>query len=280
MTQNANPLQGWFRQPAIYIRLPSQGQYWPEGSLSMPANQELPVRAMTALDEINYRTPDALFNGQAVVEVIQSCIPNILDAWHTPATDINSILISIRIASYGHEMEINSTCPKCSETNDYSLDMRVMLQNMPLPNYQEGLKIGEIECFFQPMSFRQQTQVSMDQYETQRLIAAAQDEKVPEPERVKVMTGVMKKINEVTTRAMTFGIAGIRSPGGFVDNHDHIREFLTNCDSRTYQQIRDHAVQLRAGSEVRPVTLTCAGCQNPYEQSIELNMSNFFAAAS
>jgi len=235
---------------------------------------------MTALDEINYRTPDALFNGQAVVEVIQSCMPNIHDAWHTPAADINSILISIRIASYGHEMEISSSCPKCNESNDYGLDMRVMLDNLSMPNYTESVHVGDIEIFFRPMTFRQQTQVSMDQYETQRMIASAQDESVPESDRVRAMAEVMKKINEVTTRALTYGIAGVRSPAGFVDNAQHIQEFLINCDSKTYQQVRDYAVKLRSESDVKPIRLTCAECKHEYEQSIELNMSNFFVAAS
>ena len=32
------------------------------------------------IDEITFKTPDALLNGQATVDVIQSCIPNIKDA--------------------------------------------------------------------------------------------------------------------------------------------------------------------------------------------------------
>ena len=75
MSQSVNPLKQFFRQPAIYMRLPSQGEYWPEGSIALPENKELPVYPMTAIDEITYRTPDALFNGQAVVNVIKSCVP-------------------------------------------------------------------------------------------------------------------------------------------------------------------------------------------------------------
>jgi hypothetical protein len=113
MTQTANPLRHFFRQPAIYLRLPSDGNFWPEGDLAMPQNRELPVLPMTAIDEITYRTPDALFNGQAVISVIESCIPNIKNAWSAPGLDVNAILIAIRIASYGHNMCISTTCTKC-----------------------------------------------------------------------------------------------------------------------------------------------------------------------
>ena len=49
---NSNPLMQFFRQPAIYTRLPSGGKGWPVGSIQMPPNGELPVLPMTAIDEI------------------------------------------------------------------------------------------------------------------------------------------------------------------------------------------------------------------------------------
>jgi hypothetical protein len=110
MTPN-NPLRQYFRQPAIYIRLPSGGEFYPPGTLDMPPNQELPVLPMTAVDEITYRTPDALFNGSAMVNVIQSCVPNIRDAWAIPAMDVDSILVGIRVASYGHSYGIDQSMP-------------------------------------------------------------------------------------------------------------------------------------------------------------------------
>ena len=116
--QSTNPLSGHFRQPAVYLQLPSRGQFWAPDSIDMPANGELPVYPMTAIDEITYRTPDALFNGQAVINVVQSCVPAIKDAWKIPNRDLNTLLVAIRIASYGHEMELTSTCPACRHESD------------------------------------------------------------------------------------------------------------------------------------------------------------------
>ena len=47
----SNPLKQYFRQPSVYVRLPSQGKFWPKDSLNMPANGELPVLPMTTMDE-------------------------------------------------------------------------------------------------------------------------------------------------------------------------------------------------------------------------------------
>ena len=70
-----NPLKKHLRQPKIYIKLPSQGKYWHPNAIDFPESGELPVYAMTARDEITFKTPDALLNGQATVDVIQSCMP-------------------------------------------------------------------------------------------------------------------------------------------------------------------------------------------------------------
>jgi hypothetical protein len=103
MNEN-NPLQQYFRQPAIYVKLPSQGKFYANNTLDLPPTGELPVYPMTAIDEITYRTPDALFNGQSTVNVLQSCVPNIKNGWAVPAMDIDTLLVAIRIASYGHNI--------------------------------------------------------------------------------------------------------------------------------------------------------------------------------
>ena len=72
--QQANPLSKYFRQPKLYIQIPSRGKYYQQGSIEYPENGELEVYSMTAKDELVFKTPDALLNGQATVDVIQSCI--------------------------------------------------------------------------------------------------------------------------------------------------------------------------------------------------------------
>ena len=156
MPQTTNPLKQFFRQPAIYLRLPSEGKYWPEGSLDVPQNGELPVYPMTAIDEITYRTPDALFSGQAVVNVIHSCVPSIKNAWHAPVADLNSILVAIRIASYGHELEIETTCPACKHIESFALDLRNALDQLTMPDFSATVTYGDLEIYFHPMSYEKQ----------------------------------------------------------------------------------------------------------------------------
>ena len=73
-----NPLKNKIRVAKIYVRLPSSGKY-NKLPIEFSHTGELPVRAMTARDELLLRNPDALLNGDAVEKLIQSCIPEIKD---------------------------------------------------------------------------------------------------------------------------------------------------------------------------------------------------------
>lgn len=280
MTQFNNPLRQFFRQPAVYIKLPSDGKFWEESTLEIPETREFPVFPMTAVDEITYRTPDALFNGQAVVDVVQSCIPAIKNAWAAPITDVNSILISIRIASYGHEMEVTTECPKCNHLDEFTLDLRTVLDQIKSPDYDHIVKFGDLEIYFRPMTYRDQNSSNLEQYENQRMIRLIPESDLPDEEKISRMTEIMKNITFLTVKALKHSIAGIRTPSAFVTEPEFIEEFLTSCDRTVFTKIRDHVIQLRTSSDLKPVKLTCTECSHEYEQQLSLDMANFFAPAS
>ena len=280
MNQNLNPLQQYFRQPAIYLRLPSQGAFWPEGSVDIPVNGELPVYPMTAIDEITYRTPDALFNGQAVVNVIQSCIPNIKNAWYCPSSDINAVLTAIRIASYGHSLEISTKCPNCSHEADYGLDLRSVMDQLRSPDYKQYINHGDLIISFKPMSYKEQTDTAQLQFDEQKILQAIPDPDLDEKVKVQLLQEMMKKITELTVNVIRWNIAAIRTPQAIVVDPEHIREFLINCDRSLFNKIRDHIIQLRESTDLRPLEITCSECSTPFKQPITLDMANFFASAS
>lgn len=280
MSQNSNPLKQYFRQPAIYVQLPSKGTYWPEGSLTLTPNGELPVMPMTAIDEITYRTPDALFNGQAVVSVIQSCMPNVKDAWNAPVIDINAILVAIRIASYGHELEINTGCPKCTHQEEYSLDLRTVLDQLGAPDFSKTVKHGDLEITFQPITYKRQHETNQVQFAEQRAVASIPGSDMPDEEKMHALTSALKRITELTISALKWSIGSIRTPQAIVTEPEFIEEFLNNCDRTLFTEIRDRVIELRIVSELRPLKIKCSNCTHEYEQPFTLDMASFFEAAS
>jgi hypothetical protein len=276
----SNPLSQYFRQPSIYIKLPSGGQNYPAGTLNMPANGELPVYPMTAIDEITYRTPDALFNGQATVNVIQSCVPNIRDAWAVPGIDLDTILIAIRIASYGHDMEFATTCPACNDTSERTIDLRTMLDALRAPDYAAHIANGDLEIYFRPLSYKNLNDNSALQYEQQKLLQVIPDSTISEADKIAALNQAFRQLTEITVRSLAISIVTIKTPQALVREPAFIEEFLKNCDRDLFNQIRDHVLKLREQSELQPLKLECTACKHQYDQMLTLDMASFFVPAS
>jgi len=271
-----NPLTEFFRSPSIYLQLPSNGEFYPEGTLDMPKNNELPVYPMTAIDEISYRTPDALYNGSAVINVIQSCVPNIKDAWAIPGIDVDAILAAIRIASYGHEMEISTTCPKCEETVDYGIDLRNVLEQMQGIDYQESVTVGDLEVFFKPLNYKQINESNIVQFEEQKLMNVIEDSELTEEDKLERLSDAFNKMTKLTIDSIAQSVNYIKTPETLVEDTEFISEFLNNCERSVYTKIRDHILSIKTQSELKPLEITCTECGHEYKQPFTLDMSNFF----
>jgi len=279
MTSN-NPLQQYFRQPSIYIRLPSEGKFYPPGSLIMPPNGEIPVLPMTAVDEITYRTPDALFNGAAMVSVIESCVPSIKDAWSVPSMDVDTILVAIRMASYGHSMEISTQCPKCQHENEFGVDLRQVLDRIQKPNYDAPVKHGDLEFHFRPMHYKNLNDNNQTQFDQQKLLSVLPDSEIPEADKIAAISDALRRITVMTIDALCQSISAVKTPQALVTEPAFIRELMQNCDRNVFNSVRDHIINLKTQSELQPLQLNCPECKNPYTQTFTLDMTSFFAAAS
>jgi len=275
-----NPLTQYFRQPAVYIKLPSNGKYYAEGAIAMPPNQELPVYPMTAIDEITYRTPDALFNGNAVVNVIKSCVPAIRDPWSIPAMDVDTILVAIRMASYGTTMEISTTCPHCKNEADYGIDLRQTLDSMRAPDYSKPVVDGDLEIYFKPMSYRNLNENNQRQFEEQKILQVLPVTDMPDEQRMSTLSAALMKLTEITVSALAQSISAVKTPSALVSEPEYIEDMLKNCDRRLFGKIRDHIIETKLNAEIQPLKIVCGECTKDYLQAITLDMTSFFADAS
>ena len=271
-----NPLSNYFRRPSIYITLPSKGKFYPEGALELTENEELPVYPMTAVDEITYRTPDALFNGTSITEVIQSCMPSIKDAWAIPSIDLDTILSAIRIATYGHTLEIGTTCPKCEEEAEYGVDLRKIIEQLDIGEYDSSINSGDLEIHIKPLTYKDINESSLVQFEEQKIASVLEDTEMSEEEKLKLLSKTFKKISEVTITTISKSIEYIKTPETMVSDSEQINEFLHNCERSVFETIKDKVLTLRSNAELKPLHIKCMECENEYEQPFTLDMSNFF----
>lgn len=279
-----NPLMSFMRQPKIYITLPSGGNFWPAGSIVVPENKEFPVYSMTARDELLFKTPDALMNGQAMVDVIQSCMPNIKDAWVTPTIDLDSILIAIRLATYGAKMPFSHKVPGTTEEVDYELDLRVMLDQQANNYWVEQVAISPdfIICV-KPLTYRHMTQTSIKSFETTRILNMVNDDSIPDDKKLEMFNSSFNNLTKVTVDLLADSIYKVITPTGEVTNIPHIKEFIANADKDIFAAVQKHLNELKSHNELKPLKFESTeeqqalGAPASYEVPINFNDSDFFA---
>jgi phosphopantetheine adenylyltransferase len=274
---NNNPLRQFFRRPSIYLKLPSGGTYYSPDVIDMPENGELPVYPMTAIDDITTKTPDALFNGQALVDIMKSCIPAIKQPWMINSIDLDAIMIAIRSASSNDGMDISSTCPKCAEESEYKINLGGLLTGLKSADYSQVLDLADLKIKFKPLTYKEMNEVSLAQFEMQRAfgnINAIEDI----DEKIKRSKEALAAVTEVSMKALAKTISSITVPSGEeVTQIEFIHDFLQNCSKSTYEAIRDSNTKMREESGIKPLKIKCIHCQYDYDQTLTLNVTDFFA---
>lgn len=252
--QSQNPLASFMRQPKIYIKLPSNGNFWAPGALQMPASGELPVFSMTAKDELMLKVPDALLNGQAVVDVIEHCIPCIKNAWEIPSIDLDVILIAIRIATYGEKM----TLPIHDNIDiEYDVDLRMVLDSL-LKNISWDTAIpvtNDLTVFVKPLNYQKLAKSAIQTFETQKILQVANNDAVSQDDKIKIFKDSFKKLTEVTVDVVTNSVYRIDSSQGSTDNPIFIKEFIDNTDKDVFNVIHNHLERLKAQNSVKPMSI-------------------------
>lgn len=279
-----NPLASYMRQPKIYITLPSGGKWWPPGSLDISENDEYPVYSMTAKDELVFKTPDALLNGQAMVDVIQSCMPNIKNAWACPSIDFDLILIAIRLATYGEKMSMNHKIPVINEEVEYDLDLRVLIDRQQNTSWVEQCVINEnFIVYVKPLTYTHMSKTSMKAFETSKILKMVNDENIPEDKKLELFNESFSKLTNVTIDLIADSIYKIWTGDQEVSDKEHIREFVYNADKDIIQKIQTHIEEIKKTNNLEPVEFTTTeeqqkqGAPASYKIPIAFNETDFFA---
>jgi hypothetical protein len=283
MTENTNPLNKYFRHPAIYVSLPS-GTAYPPNVITPSQTGELGVMPMTAKDEIRFKTPDALMNGQGVVDVIQSCVPEIKDAWQIRSHDLDTILIAIRIATYGETMEINFTVPKANETVAHSINLPAILDELKSTKIDLNITLKDgLKITVRPLNYKDMTSTSLQTFQQQKMYTAIQDSKLPDEDKAKRFNEAFKTLTELNASIILKNIEKVTMQDGTeISDPVHIKEFIENANAVLVKEIEDKLTTLRGQGAVKPLKMKATedqikkGAPVTYEVPVTFDTSNFF----
>tara|TARA_B110000285_G_scaffold192669_1_gene221200 strand:- start:1723 stop:2550 length:828 start_codon:yes stop_codon:yes gene_type:complete len=269
-----NPLQKYYRQPKIYLDLPSKGNFYPKGALEGDPSK-LPVFGMTAMDEIMFKTPDALFNGEATVQVIKSCIPNILHPWAMPQLDVDACLIAIRIATYGELLETTFACSSCGEDNKFDLDLTKSLEYYLSLEYDASILIGPMMVTVRPLTYKEATEINTKSFEFRRQlynVSGLEDEEI----KNNTLNDIYKKIADLSAKGFTTAIAKIEVEDSVVDDPGYIQDWLKNSDKEFFDSIRTHLEKNNEKWSLKSQSVSCVECSKENKVAFGLDNSDFF----
>tara|TARA_A100001011_G_scaffold132737_1_gene139880 strand:- start:416 stop:1285 length:870 start_codon:yes stop_codon:yes gene_type:complete len=282
-TQQSNPLKKYYRQPKQFVRLPSNYKYYQPGTIQIPESGDVAVFPMTAKDELLFKTPDALLNGEATVRVIESCIPAITNAWQMPALDIDACLVAIRMATYGTKMQVKVFVPNTKIEKDMELDLQAALDKLLSNTYVDNFLYENMEITTRPLTYKEFTEAALKTFEEQRLASVVQNQDMDEEEKVKRFQASFNKLTDINIQMVSASVASIRVDGQTVTDKVQILEFLENTSKEFYQTIIDQGQKQKDNFTIPPVEMIAtpeeikAGAPEKYTVPVLFDQSNFFA---
>tara|TARA_A100001011_G_scaffold91814_1_gene96455 strand:- start:129 stop:980 length:852 start_codon:yes stop_codon:yes gene_type:complete len=282
-----NPLSKYFRKPSVYISLPTGGDWYAPGGIVFDNGQELGVMPMTAKDEMMMNTPDALINSQSTIDIIKSCVPGIKDPWSMPTLDLDTVLIGIRIASYGENMDINIQVPEVNKQMAYTVDLRQLMDQIDRTKFDPFVQIdNQLTVKVKPMTYRQLTNLQLKTYEQQRLVTQVSDAKLSSAERQKTFNDIFTSMTNITLDNMKEAIVEINAEGETIVDRSYINEFVDNMQSDMANKIKEHMDKQVGLGKIKPITVSVPeemvkeGAPKTVTSPISLDNSNFFVRRS
>jgi hypothetical protein len=277
-TSNESPLKKYRRQPKLFIDLPSKGKYSPSGTVYNDVYTQLAVFSMTANDEILFKTPDALVNGEATAKNINSCIPSIIDPWRIPTIDLDTILIAIRMATYGNTMRVQAQCPHCKEKNAYDVDLQKLLEYYATLDYQDVISVDNFVFHLKPLNYKQLTDSKKTSVQLSRAINQQAPNIEDEESRNEFVDTILQKIAEEGVKIIFLTIDKVEVDGEAETDKNEIMEFLQNQDVSVFKAIKAHIEHNSKKWRTPNQKVVCGNeaCGKEHNIALSLDQSDFF----
>ena len=268
-----NPLKQFYRAPKLYVNLPSRGKFNTVVDESMTG--EIAVYAMTSRDELLMKNPDALLNGDAVVEAIKSCAPSVQDPKNLPVCDVDLLLIAIRMATFGEFMEAKLKSPHTGQLGTYDINLNNIVEGVgEIPAENNVALSNGCTVYVKPFTYELQTQINLVAYDQATALKNVGEVSSASAQQFKQM---FSKLSEINTDVIGKSIYKVVTPEGeSVVDAVQVKEFLANLETRDAKIIDGKIDELnRSGTNFKQ-EVVCKETEKPFEADIKLDPSDFF----
>lgn len=275
-----NPLAGYFRMPGLHVALPTRGVFLPEGEYEPTLVGDVPVYPMKASDELLLRNPDALMSGLALESLVASCVPAIQSPRMVSTPDLDVILLAIRAATYGDNMDLEVDCPSCGQENSFTCNLPSIMGTMTYVDPINEVKLSpEVSVLLRPYNLATATKIASGSFNEARVLQMAQDSE--DEETIKnARNASFEKMSDLSLDAMADCVISITVPGAVVTDKANILEFMTNTNQAWVKKIGAKLEEINKKGIDKGVDAKCSKCEHEWRPEIEFDPTSFFGEGS
>jgi len=283
---NDNPLVKYYTDPKTYVKLPSGGAFYSEKP-ELSIDGEVGILPMTAVDEMLFQSPDNLLNGESLFKVLARCVPGIKNTREIPSPDLDAILVGLRIATYGHDMDVDALCPKCSEKNTYSINLPTLLGNATELESEYVIELNnDIKLRVRPFTVESTISIALYAVELsamQRQVQMTTD--ATEEEAIAAIRTTMEKSSKRLIELISLSIIDVTIAQPTEDDADavlvvsdskHIQEWVEVLTVGEYKKIRTKVEEISGLGLARTLNASCTSCEHTWDVQIGVDPASFF----
>lgn len=285
-TTVVNPLNEFTRRESIYISIPSNGKF-SKNNVKLTTSNELGIKPMTTADEISLTTPEALFNGEALVQVIKSCVPSINDPRAMLTPDIDAVLVGIRLASYGDEMEVSVKCPECKHENYFDSPIRQCIDNMKFleDEYKIQLsdKVKNASVTVRPFTFDENIKEALFRFnETKALDMVIKKEFENDDELKEKYNEIVRNVSKNDMELVCGCIMNIYDSNGneIIATDEQKLDWFKQLPSGDAKLIINKVSEINKIGINTTVRAQCQNCEHEWDSELSFDPTAFFGKGS
>jgi hypothetical protein len=198
--------------------------------------------------------------------------------------DIDTVLIAIRIASYGETLDVTAGVPGTNESATHTVSLPQMLEQLrnievtDTCELKDGLKIT-----VSPLTYKQITESQMKTFEQQRIYAQVSQSQMTAEDKTKRFTDSFKILGDLNMNLLISNIERITLPSGeSVTDRAQIKQFVENADAKLIKELENKLIDIRQQGSIKPFKAKAteeqikAGAPATYEVPITFDNANFF----
>ena len=290
MSNTPNPLSEYFRSPKLYVKLPTGGKFYTKDIVEYPESGELPIFPMTAKDELIMKNPDALLNGEAVIQLIKSCVPNVKNVRRLISNDVDVLLVAIQGATSGDDIEVSAPCPGCDEavtgiaSVEGAIETMAVLEEAYTVETDQGLVI-EVK----PLEYSNTIKAGIASFQSSRSLQVM-SEMPDDMDKLKLFNESFVKMADMNYQLIVAAVHSVTIGKGedanTITDRDHIKEFLDNCESSVGASIEQSVAEINKIGIQKTMMFECDkdSCKEKdkpkeFEAAISFDPVNFFTAS-